>query len=94
VSQLAEAVLADAPLLSELRQKLHAHPDLCFEEKRTSDLIARASTSRGIPIFRGLEKTEVVGTIRSGASSRDLGLRADMDALPVSEANALPHATK
>ena len=55
--------------LTAIRRDLHAHPELCFEEQRTSDLVARMLTDWGIPIHRGLGKTGVVGIIRSGQSN-------------------------
>ena len=64
------------------RRDIHAHPELGFQETRTSDLVARKLTEFGIPIHRGLGKTGVVGILKSGTSPRTLGLRADMDALP------------
>ncbi len=82
--------------LTALRRDIHAHPELCFEENRTADLIAKALTEWGIPIHRGLGKTGVVGIIKGtlGNSERALGLRADMDALPITEKNTFPHASQ
>jgi amidohydrolase len=79
--------------LQALRRDLHAHPELCFEEQRTADVIANALIARGIPIHRGMGKTGVVGIIKNGSSSRAIGLRADMDALPMTERNAFAHAS-
>ena len=58
---LIEPILADAAAVTAIRRDIHAHPELCFEEQRTSDLIAKALTEWGIPIHRGLGKTGVVG---------------------------------
>lgn len=91
--QLIESILADAGAISALRRDLHAHPELCFEEERSADLIARALTEWGIPIHRGLGKTGVVGIVRNGSSGRALGLRADIDALPMTEHNHFAHAS-
>lgn len=79
--------------IATLRRDLHAHPELCFEEHRTSDLVATKLTEWGIPIHRGLGITGVVGIVKSGTSSRAIGLRADMDALPMAEANTFAHAS-
>ncbi len=69
------------------RREIHANPELCFEENRTADLVAARLASFGIEVHRGLATTGVVGTLRSGTSSRAIGLRADMDALPMGEDN-------
>jgi len=73
------------PELIEWRRDLHRHPELAFEEERTSQVVAEKLESFGIEIHRGLAKTGVVGTLRSGSSDRVIGLRADMDALPITE---------
>ena len=77
--------------LTEWRRDLHAHPELGFEETRTSDLVAAKLAAFGCEVHRGLGKTGVVGTLRAGASPRSVGLRADMDALPIEEANTFGH---
>ena len=92
--QMIESILTDAASITAIRRDLHAHPELCFEEVRTSDVIARALTEWGIPVHRGLGKTGVVGIIRNGTSSRAVGLRADFDALPMAEHNQFAHASK
>jgi len=69
------------------RREIHANPELCFEENRTADLVAARLASFGIEVHRGLATTGVVGTLRVGNSSRAIGLRADMDALPMGEDN-------
>ncbi len=92
--QLIESILADAASIATLRRDIHAHPELCFEEQRTSDVIAKALTDWGIPIQRGLGKTGVVGIIKGGTSTRALGLRADIDALPMTERNQFAHASR
>ncbi|MDD2845419.1 MAG: M20 family metallopeptidase [Rhodoferax sp.] len=76
-----------------LRRDLHAHPELCFNEFRTADLVAAKLTEWGIPVHRGLGTTGVVGIVQNGTSSRAIGLRADMDALPMQEANTFAHAS-
>ena len=91
--QLIEPILADAAAIAALRRDIHAHPELCFQEVRTSDLIAQALTDWGIEVHRGLGRTGVVGVIRSGTSARAIGLRADIDALPMTERNTFAHAS-
>ena len=90
---LIEPILADTAAIQTLRRDIHAHPELCFQEQRTSDLIAAVLTGWGIPVHRGLGKTGVVGIIKNGIGSRAVGLRADIDALPVTEHNTFPHAS-
>lgn len=80
--------------LQHIRRDIHAHPELCFEERRTADVIAQKLTEWGIPVIRGMGITGVVGVIKNGSSSRAIGLRADMDALPVQEINSFPHASR
>ena len=89
-----ESILDDAASIAELRRDIHAHPELCFEEQRTSDLIARTLDGWGIPTHRGLGKTGVVGIVRNGNSTRAVGLRADIDALPMTEHNRFAHASR
>jgi hippurate hydrolase len=88
-----ESILADAASIAAMRRDIHAHPELCFEEKRTSDVIAQALTDWGIPVHRGLGTTGVVGIVKNGTSSRAVGLRADIDALPMTEHNRFAHAS-
>ncbi|KVQ87933.1 amidohydrolase [Burkholderia ubonensis] len=76
-----------------LRRRLHAHPELGFEERATSELVADCLTTWGYQVTRGLGGTGVVGTLTRGAGRR-LGLRADMDALPIRETTGLPHASR
>ena len=92
--RLIESILADAAAITTLRRDIHAHPELCFQEQRTSDVIAKALTDWGIPVHRGLGKTGVVGIIKNGTSNRAGGLRADIDALPMQEGNTFAHASK
>ena len=91
---LIESILADAAAVSAIRRDIHAHPELCFEEQRTSDVIAKALTDFGIPIHRGMGRTGVVGIVKNGTSSRAVGLRADIDALPMTEHNKFAHASR
>jgi amidohydrolase len=92
--QLIESILADATSIVQIRRDIHAHPELCFQENRTADLIAKALTDWGIPVHRGMGKTGVVGIVKRGTSPRAVGLRADIDALPMTEHNHFPHASK
>ena len=92
--KLIEPILTDAAQIASLRRDIHAHPELCFEEERTSDLIAKTLTDWGIPIVRGLGKTGVVGIVKNGSSARAVGLRADIDALPMTEHNQFAHASQ
>lgn len=73
------------------RRDFHAHPETAFEEVRTAALIAEKLRSWGIETREGLAKTGVVGTLRSGHGTRAIGLRADIDALPMDELNEVPH---
>jgi hippurate hydrolase len=92
--RLIESILADAASIAAMRRDIHAHPELCFEEQRTSDLIAQALQGWGIPVHRGLGGTGVVGIVKNGASGRAVGLRADIDALPMTEHNRFAHASR
>ena len=92
--KLIESILADAASIAAVRRDIHAHPELCFEELRTSDVIAKQLTDWGIPIHRGLGKTGVVAILKNGTSGRAVGLRADIDALPMTEHNRFAHASK
>lgn len=83
----------DLAAIVNLRRDLHAHPELCFREERTSELIARTLTSWEIPVHRGLAKTGVIGIIRGREGPRSIGIRADIDALPMTEENRFPHAS-
>ncbi|MBT9455821.1 MAG: amidohydrolase [Burkholderiaceae bacterium] len=92
--KLIDSILADAASIQALRRDIHAHPELCFQEERTADVIAKALTDWGIPVHRGLGKTGVVGIVKNGTSNRAVGLRADIDALPMTEHNTFEHASK
>ena len=76
------------------RRDIHAHPELGFEEKRTSEIVAKKLESFGIEVHRGVGKTGVVGVLKSGNAKKSVGLRADMDALPIHEANDFSHKSK
>lgn len=82
------------PDLVALRRDLHAHPELAFEEHRTAGVVAAVLRLLGLEVHEGLAGTGVVGTLRHGTSRRTLGLRADMDALPIAEQSRLGHASR
>src|SRR5213082_1358854 len=77
--------------LTEWRRDIHAHPELGFQEQRTSDLVAEKLEGFGIEVHRGIGKTGLVGRLRVGNSPRTIGLRADMDCLPIRESNDFAH---
>ena len=80
--------------LTSIRRDLHAHPELGFEETRTADIVAELLAGWGIEVHRQVGKTGVVGVLRGGNGARAIGLRADMDALPIHEATGLPYASQ
>jgi len=80
--------------MTEWRRDLHAHPELGLQEHRTSQVVAEKLASWGIEVTRGLAGTGIVGTLRNGTSGRAIGLRADMDALEMEEANDFPHRSQ
>jgi amidohydrolase len=79
--------------LVALRRDLHAHPELAFEERRTAGIVAAALRLLGLEVHEGIAGTGVIGTLRNGQGARCIGLRADMDALPMSEQSRLAHAS-
>ena len=84
-------IAADIDELTEWRRDLHAHPEIGLLETRTSDVVAAKLESWGIEVTRGLATTGLVGTLRAGTSKRAVGIRADMDALPIMEGNGFAH---
>ncbi len=87
-----DRISADLDALTAIRRDLHAHPELGFEEVRTSGIVAEKLASWGIEVHRGIGRTGVVGVLKGrGTSPRRIGLRADMDALPIQEATNLPY---
>ena len=97
MTTLIDQLRLHADEFTALRRDIHRHPELGFEEFRTSDMVAERLTSWGYRVERGLGGTGVVGQLTRGKSggngTRRLGLRADMDALPITEATGLPHAS-
>ena len=77
--------------LTAIRRDIHAHPELAFAEERTANLVAEKLAEFGCEVHRGLAGTGVVGTVRRGNSPAAIGLRADMDALPMHEMNDFAH---
>ncbi len=92
--KLIEPIIQFHAELKEIRRAIHANPELSYEEVQTAELVAKKLSEWGIPVIRGLGGTGVVGVIRNGDSSRSVGLRADMDALPLQEHNTFPHKSK
>jgi len=88
---LVEEIKARHGELRSWRRDLHAHPELGFEEHRTADFVAAKLREFGMEVYTGIGKTGVVGALRVGNSTRSVGLRADMDALPILEANTFAH---
>ena len=82
-----------APEIAEWRQTIHANPELGFQEHATSAMVAEKLAAWGIEVHRGIAGTGLVGVLRQGGSGRSIGLRADMDCLPMTEETGLPHAS-
>jgi len=80
--------------MTRIRRDIHAHPELGFEERRTAELVAKELAACGCEVVRNVGKTGVVGTLRAGKGARAIGLRADMDALPIREANTFAHRSQ
>ena len=95
--KIIDSLVADAEDIAVLRRDIHAHPELCFEELRTANVVAGKLTAWGIPVHRGMGTTGVIGIVHGrdgGACGRGVGLRADMDALPMQEFNTFAHASQ
>ena len=92
--KLIDAVVDFHSELQAIRRNIHTYPELSYEETRTSDLVAEKLTAWGIPVLRGMGVTGVVGVIQRGTSTAAIGLRADMDALPMQEFNTFAHASQ
>lgn len=90
-----ESIAAFQPELTRIRRHLHAHPELRFEEQQTADCVATLLEAWDIPVIRGIGGHGLVGVLRGeGTGKRSIGLRADMDALPMQEANTFAHASQ
>jgi len=92
--QLISKIAALHEELTRLRRDIHAHPELGFEEARTSALVADRLASFGLEVHRGIGKTGVVARLTCGNGTRTIGLRADMDALPIEEANGFDYRSQ
>lgn len=90
---IIEAIRPHHEALTAIRRDIHAHPEIGFEERRTSDLVAARLAEWGIEVHRGVGGTGVVGVLRRGNGAASIGLRADMDALPIAEATGKPYAS-
>lgn len=93
ISSPVEKIRAYHAELRAIRRDIHAHPELAFQESRTSQLVADQLAAWGIEVHRGLAKTGLVGVVqgKKSSSGRAIGLRADMDCLPMHETSNIPH---
>ncbi|WP_321784299.1 M20 aminoacylase family protein [Paraburkholderia sp. J94] len=89
--KLIDSIQANAGALQAIRRDIHAHPEIGYDVQRTAALVAERLEQWGFAVTREVGKTGVVGTLTRGTSGRAIGLRADMDALPVQEANTFAH---
>jgi hippurate hydrolase len=94
MNTLREEIALVLPEMIGVRHHIHQHPELAFEEHATSDLVAERLAQWGYEVQRGLAGTGVVGQLRHGSGSRSIGIRADMDALPITEATGLAYASR
>jgi amidohydrolase len=92
-ASLLERIQELAADLREVRRDLHRHPELAYEENRTAAVVAKLLKGWGIEVHERIGRTGVVGVIAAGDSGRGIGLRADMDALPIQETSGAPHAS-
>ena len=93
--RLLPEIIDSSSAIQEIRRNIHAHPELRFEENRTSQLVAEALSSWGIEVFRGMGKTGVVGRLIGDLGpGKMIGLRADMEALPLQEHNTFSHSSQ
>ena len=89
--EIKAAISAMNDELTQWRRDIHAHPELGFAEHRTAEFVANKLEEFGVTVFRGLGKTGVVGVLREGNDTQSVGLRADLDALPIEEENTFQH---
>ena len=94
MTTLRDEIAAVLPEMIAVRHHLHAHPELAYEEHATSDLVAERLAGFGYEVHRGLGGTGVVGKLRNGTGGKCVGIRADMDALPIVESTGLAYASK
>lgn len=91
---LIPEIVASADMIGQMRRHLHAHPELGYEVHETARFVAERLAEWDIEVTRGIGKTGLVGTLKRGNSNRAIGLRADMDALPIEEINTFEHHSK
>ena len=91
---LAEKAESLAPKLSRIRRQIHMYPELAYQEKRTSEFVAKTLRQAGIEVETGVAKTGVVGLLRGRAPGKTVALRGDMDALPITEQNTKPYKSR
>ena len=91
---IREKISGFAGELAAIRHDLHMHPELCFAEFRTSKIVAEELGKLGFAVTTGIAGTGVIGTLVKGFSRRSIGIRADMDALPIHETSNLPYASR
>jgi hippurate hydrolase len=94
MNSLLDALYTQADEFVAIRRDIHSEPEMAFEEHRTSELVANALASYGYEVHRGLGGTGIVGQLKRGDGTKRVGLRADMDALPILEANSFGYASK
>ena len=82
------------PEMQIWRRDIHSHPEIAFEEHRTAKIVAEKLESFGIEVETGIAGTGVVGTLKKGSGNRSIGLRADLDALLIHEANDFAHKSQ
>jgi hippurate hydrolase len=92
--QVIESIRQNHARLTAIRRDIHAHPELAFAEHRTAELVARHLQSLGIECYTGIGQTGVVAIVRGGRGLRAIGLRADLDALPIQERNEFAHQSR
>ncbi|MBD9413087.1 amidohydrolase [Pseudomonas sp. PDM16] len=92
--QLIPQILAWQDEFASIRRDIHQHPELAFEEQRTSLLVASLLRQWGYAVHEGIGGTGVVGVLKSGSGSKAIGIRADMDALPIHEESGVPHCSR
>lgn len=94
-AELPDALPADLlARIAAFRRDIHAHPELAFDEHRTADKVAAHLAALGLEVHRGIARTGVVAKLTAGHSPRAIGLRADMDALPLEELNTFAHRSR
>lgn len=94
MAALLDALYAQADEFVAIRQDIHSNPELAYEEFRTSDIVAEKLASWGYAVERGIGGTGVVGQLKRGPGKRSIGIRADMDALPIVETNTFGYSSR